>query len=1070
MEKQKAREWIKKVFNDSFDEHKFRDFMINFLPGIDENRNNQKKWQTGNYVPEAYRSHIRRFKRLGQYTDPDGELLDVLLAEVTKHYKLERTRGALRNFAIHYLKGKKDSRDTVLIAYFASDYADWRLSYIKITYTPIEKNNKITIEKEITYAKRYSFLVGKNEPNHTAQQYLLPLLTVSSKPYLKDIEDAFNIEKVTEEFFEKYRDLFILVKDELEKIVQKDAELQNAFQEKAINTVDFTKKLLGQIVFLYFLQKKGWFGVRRNKRWDTDSKRFLRELFEKKHKNFFNDILEPLFYEALSLEHQDNYYSRFNCKIPFLNGGLFDPMGGYDWVHRDIQLPNELFSNNEITKEGDKGTGILDIFDRYNFTVQEDEPLDKEVAIDPELLGKAYEKLNAIRPDNYEEFKKALKSNKKGEKNKFNKKYGVYYTPREIVHYMCKESLINYLLTEADKNGLKINEQDIRTLIDQGGDFTENEQVALEKEIYIQQGKQQRTEYKSKLSDNIRSNAQFIDDKLAEITICDPAVGSGAFPVGMMNEIVKARDVLSVYIKNSQQDERKVYALKSWCIEHSLYGVDIDPGAVEVAKLRLWLSLMVDEDDIKNIKALPNLDYKIMQGNSLLRLDKYDLFNDQLLRKIEGFKIDYLKETNVKGKEKIKKEIDQRRIQITKGSDNFIFEVDFSEVFRIQKGFDLVIANPPYVPIPLIPKNEKSIYDKFQSAKGRFNLFYFFLEITRGITKPEAISSFIVPDRLLLNTQCNELRKLLLEKQCIIEIDSFDQAIFEAVVDSVVIIYKNHPGISHNIKVKNRVSLDQLKETEPKMVPISHFSDPMNQQFNLEYNPQKNTIIRKIQNKSVLLKEIADVKDGIIQGKVKDRLFLEKPLDDDSKPLLMGKDITKYAICFKKRYVNYKPSEMMKLEREGGGEPGLRMRKPKIFERSKILTRQTADKLIAAYDDQHYYYANTLHGTTIKDKYFDPLYLLAILNSKLMVWYYRSTTEERGKVFAQVKIEILKKIPILNIVKTQQQPFIDLAHQIITTKEKASDADTAHWEKQIDQLIYQLYQLTSDEVKMVEGS
>ena len=150
------------------------------------------------------------------------------------------------------------------------------------------------------------------------------------------------------------------------------------------------------------------------------------------------------------IKEVDHYYSQFNCKIPFLNGGLFDPIGYYDWARIDIKLPDELFSNDKKTSPGDTGTGILDVFDRYNFTVIEDEPLEKEVAIDPELLGKTYEKFNAIRPDNFNDYIKALKSEKKGEENKFNKQYGVYYTPREIVHYMCRESLINYLASEFD--------------------------------------------------------------------------------------------------------------------------------------------------------------------------------------------------------------------------------------------------------------------------------------------------------------------------------------------------------------------------------------------------------------------------------------------------------------------------------------------------------------------------------------------------------------------------------------------------------------------------------------------
>ncbi|MBA7707261.1 hypothetical protein ES703_116130 [subsurface metagenome] len=240
----------------------------------------------------------------------------------------------------------------------------------------------------------------------------------------------------------------------------KGSKIKADFKVKGVDTVNFAKKLLGQIIFLYFLQKKGWFGAERDVDWGGGSKHFLRELFNKKHgsyNNFFNDILEPLFYEALRIDrsHDDDYYSRFNCKIPFLNGGLFDPIGNYDWVHTDIYLPDKLFSNHNKTKEGDIGDGILDIFDRYNFTVKEDEPLEKEVAIDPELLGKAYEKFNAIRPDNYAEFKKALKNGKTGDENKFNKKFGVYYTPREIVHYMCQQSLINDLATGLDGKARK---------------------------------------------------------------------------------------------------------------------------------------------------------------------------------------------------------------------------------------------------------------------------------------------------------------------------------------------------------------------------------------------------------------------------------------------------------------------------------------------------------------------------------------------------------------------------------------------------------------------------------------
>ena len=194
---------------------------------------------------------------------------------------------------------------------------------------------KQKIREDFTPARRYSFLVGKNESSHTAQSCLFPLLQTDNKnPTLEDLENAFSVEKVTKEFYEKYRNLFDTLTNALDKIIKKDKKIKKDFEIKKVNPIDFSKKLLGQIVFLYFLQKKGWFGVKKDKAWGEGSKAFLRELFNRRadiykaqgsesSQNFFNDILEPLFYEALGREHAEDYYSRFDCRIPFLNGGAF---------------------------------------------------------------------------------------------------------------------------------------------------------------------------------------------------------------------------------------------------------------------------------------------------------------------------------------------------------------------------------------------------------------------------------------------------------------------------------------------------------------------------------------------------------------------------------------------------------------------------------------------------------------------------------------------------------------------------------------------------------------------------
>lgn len=601
MQKQQAQIIVKETFQNAFDKERFIRFVKELLNHVEP----APFVYRGNLVPDAYEQHISTLERIGKYTDGEHEV-DILIVKLKKTVSIERARTMQRNFIAWYLNGSRGDKmkDAALVAFVSPNEQDWRFSLVKMEYKFEEgKNKKMKVREEFTPAKRWSFLVGINENSHTAQSRLAPIVEDDEhNPTLQQLEDAFNIEKVTKEFFEKYRDLFLRVSETLEGIVEKkDGRLKKDFADKNVSIADFTKKLLGQIVFLYFLQKKGWFGVPMNKVWGEGDKKFIRTLFEKaqtESKNYFNDFLEPLFYEALAKERDEDFYSRFESKIPFLNGGLFDPISNYDWVNTAIDLPDDLFSNTRKTKQGDVGDGILDIFDRYNFTVKEDEPLEKEVAVDPEMLGKVFENLLEVKD---------------------RKSKGTYYTPREIVHYMCEQSLINYLATELEA---KVPKEAIEQLVKYGEAVGENE-ARVEKEG------RETDAYYYKLPESIRENAEDIDTALATIKVCDPAIGSGAFPVGMMSEIVKARSVLSAYLKGS---DRTVYNFKRDCIQNSLYGVDIDPGAVEIAKLRLWLSLVVDEDDIKQIKPLPNLDYKIMQGNSLLEeFEGVKLFDENLL-------------------------------------------------------------------------------------------------------------------------------------------------------------------------------------------------------------------------------------------------------------------------------------------------------------------------------------------------------------------------------------------------------------------------------------------------------
>src|SRR3989338_2825417 len=618
MQKAQAQNKIKETFENPFEEARFRDFIRNLLNHIEEEDNHP---YSGQFIATAFQPYISTLKRVGKYSDGEHEI-DILIVQLKKFTSLERARTAQRNFIARYLNGSRGGKmkDAALVAFVSPNDTDWRFSLIKMDYKFAEgKNGKTKVKEEFTPARRWSFLVGPNEHSHTAQAKLAPIIEDENVITLARLEEAFNIEKVTKEFFEKYRELFLRVHETLNDVIKQHPGIKADFADKNVNTVDFSKKLLGQIVFLYFLQKKGWFGVPMNKSWGEGDKKFLRTLFEEaagKDKNYFNDYLEPLFYEALAKERDDDFYSRFECKIPFLNGGLFDPISNYDWVNTAIDLPNDIFSNTRKTKDGDIGDGVLDFFDRYNFTVKEDEPLEKEVAVDPEMLGKVFENLLEVKD---------------------RKSKGTYYTPHEIVHYMCEQSLVNYLATEL--NG-KVSKEDVEKFIKIGENVVEHEAVSVSKEDNPEYG----GDYKRLLPDTIKKFASGIDDKLATIKVCDPAIGSGAFPVGMMNAIVKARMVLNSYLCHSREGgnpdtSRSLYAFKRDCIQNSLYGVDIDPGAVEIAKLRLWLSLVVDEDDIKQIKPLPNLDYKIMQGNSLLEeFEGIKLFDEKLITGVEDDK------------------------------------------------------------------------------------------------------------------------------------------------------------------------------------------------------------------------------------------------------------------------------------------------------------------------------------------------------------------------------------------------------------------------------------------------
>ncbi len=639
---------------------------------IIESRYNRQKWQLllhdifGSKVdfwenPYEITTNSQLSKQtlwLGTITLSDGETISVYEVELTDTVDIERNRRGIRDMLL--TDWRNNGNAGAFMFCYRKNESVLRFSYVSEAWTFAEDG---TYQKESTDAKRFTYLLGEGHRSRTAIQQFEKLKNSSQK--LKDLMKAFSVDAVSDMFFDEYKknyeDIiqFITgkrmvkvnnkweeqVKNEpCEYIMQEFSTFTNP--EKAVR--DYVKKLMGRLVFLQFLQKKGWLGVRAGEPWGTGDSEFIQNLFaqcnDKDH--FIDNVLEALFNDLNSEDERKLPQYR----TPYLNGGLFERDASDE---TNFPLPAKYMQQ------------MLDFFSSYNFTIDENDPDDAEVGVDPEMLGRIFENL--------------LEDNKDK---------GAFYTPKEIVTYMCRESLIAYLQTDVDDEPTK---EAIRQFV---------------------------TTHDAATLGNI---ADDIDQRLKDVKICDPAIGSGAFPMGLLKELFLCRTALEG-ISQHQAAE-----IKKHIIQQNIYGVDIERGAVDIARLRFWLSLIVDEE---TPQALPNLDFKIMQGNSLLEQYKgadlstmtdakwnenesLSLFENMLdvLRRELRIKIaHYYDCTNHKEKyvlkrqivENVKQQLHEQHVGDVFNDTNlegnnqfFLWHTWFNDVFS-QGGFDIVIGNPPY--------------------------------------------------------------------------------------------------------------------------------------------------------------------------------------------------------------------------------------------------------------------------------------------------------------------------------------------------------------------------------------
>jgi type I restriction-modification system DNA methylase subunit len=1195
-----ARKTIVETFRQKFDDARFLYFIRNLVNHLDES-----KKQTWTLKKAAFEDFVNHFTRLGTYTDADGEAVDVLVIHLRKDTTLARGRVTLRNFVADYLAtGHGQGKAAVMAAFVSPTEDDWRFSFVKLDYTFEKTELGFVAERiQLTPARRYSYLVGKNENCHTAQKQFLALLeTHEINPTVAQLEAAFSVEKVTREFYDHYKDLFEQTRDALAAFLDTAPKIKTHFAERGIECDDFAKKLLGQIVFLYFLQKKGWFGVERGKTWGSGRKDFIRHLFNnradyahipgqrKRPANFFNDILEPLFYEAIAAPRtdEDHYYSRFDCKIPFLNGGLFEPLYGYNWVETEILLPDTLFANDQPSQEkGETGTGILDVFDRYNFTVNEAEPLEKEVAVDPEMLGLVFENL---LPENVRHSS------------------GTFYTPRVIVHYMCQQALLHYLTVRATD----IPQADLALFLRLAERFTDF------------QAKETKKHADKRLPESIRNNAARLDELLATITVCDPAIGSGAFPVGMMLEICRARMALAAV---EGMPEQTFYHLKRHAIQHSLYGVDLDPGAVEIAKLRLWLSMVVDEDNITDIQPLPNLDYKIMQGNSLLEeFDGVRLLDEKLLqppaasreseiadlknrisvasqefvrlhgegkksaaaklateqeikrlkkqlaglvhpdeakpdgqgelnqqtswaslKRIQELHSNFFDEDSRAEKDKLRRELDGlewnfmeatlresgraaalaelKRASATHRKPFFLWRLHFGEVFQKRGGFDVVIANPPYVRQEEIKEFKPAFKRSFECFTGTADLFVFFYERSVKLLRDGGALALITSNKYYRAGYGEKLRGFLVRELTLQQLIDFgDAPVFEAIAyASILTGVRTAPTPDASVlgyTWENEMPFDRIAQIVPERGQQIRQDELKPDSWRLE-SPAVFKLLEKLRKRGKPLGEYVQgrfyngVKSGHTEAFVVDDATRERLIEKDKsskklfKPYLAGRDLKRWRVQPRGLWLIYLPwhfplhedstittasanaeKEFRKLHpaiyehleqfkdelaRRDKAETGVRyewyaMARPRFefhnaFDQPKIILGRFMNKPTYAFDKEGFYHNDAQYSIGGANPY-----LVAILNSNVCWWFLTHLCTDLQNGYLQALIEYQVQIPIPVVSPEKQEPVERLVDHILAAKAQDASADVSDSEHELNTLLYELYGLTPEEIDLVEDA
>ena len=1076
---------------------------------------------------------------LGTITLADNETIAVYEVELSDRVDIERNRRGIRDMLLTEWR----NRDAGAFMFcYRRNESVLRFSYVSEAWNFADDGS---YTKESTDTKRFTYLLGEGHRSRTAIQQFEKLKASSLK--LKDLTKAFSVEAVSDMFFNEYKKNY---EDIIQYITGKRmVKVANKWEEKVMNEPceeimqefahfpnpeksvrDYVKKLMGRLVFLQYLQKKGWLGVADGE-WKNGDPEFVQNLFrrcdDKDH--FVDNVLEELFNE-LNTEHRIEQ-SKF--KVPYLNGGLFEREATDE---TNFPLPAKYMQQ------------MLDFFASYNFTIDENDPDDAEVGVDPEMLGRIFENL--------------LEDNKDK---------GAFYTPKEIVTYMCRESLIAYLQTDIEDEATK---EAIREFV------TTHEK-----------------------NDKLPADT---DQKLKDVKICDPAIGSGAFPMGLLKELFQCRTELEGIEQN------KAAEIKKHIIQNNIYGVDIERGAVDIARLRFWLSLIVDEE---NPQALPNLDYKIVEGNSLIttfdgqyidlslnwleskrysivkiRPEKKALQEEQKryftlsgdekyrseiaiknhLLNIIWYQLDYEKHswedatveqiglfgTTSKGRkkatqvveftqerraildkcEKLMSELnDESRSLRARASINipfFEWQTLFSDVFdKDNSGFDIIIGNPPYIRQEKLAHSYKkllcSIYPNY--GEGTADILVYFFGLGVNILRTNGILNFITSNKFLKTKYGRTIRNTFAtDVDVTFFIDFFELPVFNnASTDAgITFLIKRQPDSEtryYPVKTLENLNLTELTKGSFLRVikNIEEWQFVKNEELSILSKLNSNSaplsdfvngrIYRGIttgSNPSFMLN--SDVRQLILAG-------CESPgeyerTDNLIKKAFRSRDIRKYSYTGPEQWLLFIPwhfplpfdeaekmepkeaiiesekkmqseypslyrylcSHKEELAGRNQDETGIRYewyalqrwgaKYYKEFDEEKLIYIHTAKNHEFYYDTEKHYVNNSCYIIASKSKF-----LFFFLNSSLFDYFKRIKFVAYGDGAEEGRCKLdgnkMATVPVKKNV--EEKPFEDAFRSLKNEICSGNTDIIKEIESQIDRYIYHLYNLSYDEVLII---